>query len=79
MKQMKQIFIGVFAIALVFGISWGITVGLFYLACIVFNWAGFYNFFNIAPIVFSWKNATAIWALLTIFKLIFGSGSSSKK
>lgn len=77
---MKQIFIGMLAIALVFGISWGITVGLFYLACTVFNWACLYSFFNIAPIVFSWKIATAIWALLTIFKLIFGgSGSSSKK
>ena len=76
---MKHIFIGMLEIALVFGISWGVTVGLFYLACTVFNWAGLYNFFNIAPIVFFFIFSTAIWAFLTIFKWIFGSGSSSKK
>ena len=75
---MKAITLTIFMVTLVFTISWGATVGLLYLACWVFNWAGLYSFFSIAPITFSWKIATAIWALLCILKTILGSGNSSK-
>ena len=75
---MKKIVLVLITIALIFAVSWGATVGLLYLACWVFNWAGLYNLFSIAPITFSWKIATAIWALLCILKTLFGSGNSSK-
>lgn len=75
---MKKIISTLVVIALIFGISWGATVGLLYLACWVINWAELYKFFSVTPIVFSWKIATAIWALACILKTIFGSGSSSK-
>lgn len=79
MKTRHTIMVAIIAILIGGAISWGLTMGLFALGCWIFNWAKLYALFGIAPVVFSWKIATAIWALLTIFKMLFGSGSSSKK
>jgi hypothetical protein len=46
---------------LLFGISWGLTIGLVYLICLCFSWK------------FSLLIATGIWLILLVIKLMFPS------
>lgn len=51
--------LGVLVLALIFGFSWGVTVGIIWLVCKCFGWT------------FSLLIATGIWLVLLLLKSVF--------
>lgn len=67
----------ILGIILLYGISFLITAGLFYLLIQILTCIGITAIGGLA-LVFSWKLAFYFWLICTIIKLIFANPSPSK-
>ena len=63
MSKLLAVLAVIFLVAVVLAASWGVTVGLIYLICMLFGWT------------FKVSFATGIWLILIIAKSVFSNGN----
>lgn len=73
---MKGIIIAILALITVYGLSFILTAGAFYLIIKILTYVGITSIGGLT-LVFTWKLALMFWLLCLLIKFIFGNPKSS--